>query len=118
MLRHALALTALVAAAVTDSAASAQTLTRPGFAQSRQPTFEDSVVAMLGSSDPREQAWGAFYAGGSAQPHFVPFFTTKPTGSGIGLALSRQIAEAHGGSLALENRTDARGCRAVLRLPL
>jgi nitrogen fixation/metabolism regulation signal transduction histidine kinase len=49
---------------------------------------------------------------------FVPFFTTKPTGSGIGLALSRQIAEAHGGSLALENRTDARGCRAVLRLPL
>ena len=49
---------------------------------------------------------------------FVPFFTTKPTGSGIGLALSRQIAEAHGGTLALENRTGARGCRAVLRLPL
>jgi two-component system, NtrC family, nitrogen regulation sensor histidine kinase NtrY len=49
---------------------------------------------------------------------FVPFFTTKPQGSGIGLALSRQIAEAHGGSLALENRTDARGCRAVLRLPV
>ena len=49
---------------------------------------------------------------------FVPFFTTKPTGSGIGLALSRQIAEAHGGTLALENRTEARGCRAILRLPL
>jgi two-component system, NtrC family, nitrogen regulation sensor histidine kinase NtrY len=49
---------------------------------------------------------------------FVPFFTTKPTGSGIGLAVSRQIAEAHGGTLALENRTGARGCRAVLRLPL
>jgi signal transduction histidine kinase len=49
---------------------------------------------------------------------FVPFFTTKPGGSGIGLVLSRQIAEAHGGSLYLENREGAQGCRAVLRLPL
>jgi len=49
---------------------------------------------------------------------FVPFFTTKPGGSGIGLVLSRQIAEAHGGSLTLENRTDRSGCKAHLRLPL
>jgi signal transduction histidine kinase len=48
---------------------------------------------------------------------FVPFFTTKPGGSGIGLVLSRQIAEAHGGSLTLENRSGARGCVARLRLP-
>ncbi|MGH9431211.1 MAG: sensor histidine kinase [Terriglobia bacterium] len=49
---------------------------------------------------------------------FVPFFTTKPSGTGIGLVLSRQIAEAHGGSLTLENRTDGPGCRATLTLPL
>jgi two-component system nitrogen regulation sensor histidine kinase NtrY len=48
---------------------------------------------------------------------FVPFFTTKPEGSGIGLALSRQIAEAHGGSLSVSNRTDRSGAEAVLRLP-
>lgn len=49
---------------------------------------------------------------------FVPFFTTKPGGSGIGLVLSRQIAEAHGGTLTLENRQGHRGCIARLRLPL
>jgi nitrogen fixation/metabolism regulation signal transduction histidine kinase len=49
---------------------------------------------------------------------FVPFFTTKPTGTGIGLVLSRQIAEAHGGSLSLENRLTGPGCRAHIRLPL
>jgi two-component system, NtrC family, nitrogen regulation sensor histidine kinase NtrY len=48
---------------------------------------------------------------------FVPFFTTKPGGSGIGLVLSRQIIEAHGGTLTLTNRNGARGCIARVQLP-
>jgi two-component system nitrogen regulation sensor histidine kinase NtrY len=48
---------------------------------------------------------------------FVPFFTTKPDGSGIGLPLSRQIAEAHAGSLVLTNRETGQGAQALLRLP-
>ncbi len=49
---------------------------------------------------------------------FVPFFTTKPGGSGIGLVLSRQIAEAHGGSLSLQNRPEGHGVEARLSLPI
>jgi nitrogen fixation/metabolism regulation signal transduction histidine kinase len=49
---------------------------------------------------------------------FVPFFTTKPHGTGIGLVLSREIVENHGGSIALENRVGAKGCVARVRLPL
>src|SRR5206468_3404540 len=48
---------------------------------------------------------------------FVPFFTTKPGGTGIGLVLSRQIAEAHGGTLTLSALRGARGCEARLVLP-
>ncbi len=54
----------------------------------------------------------------NTQNLFVPFFTTKPGGTGIGLVLCRQIAEAHGGSLVLGNREGETGCEARLRLPL
>jgi signal transduction histidine kinase len=49
---------------------------------------------------------------------FVPFFTTKAGGSGIGLVLARQIAEAHGGEVRLSTRSDGSGARAVVTLPL
>ncbi len=49
---------------------------------------------------------------------FVPFYTTKPGGSGIGLALARQICEAHGGVLQVANRLDSPGCGAEIRLPV
>jgi two-component system nitrogen regulation sensor histidine kinase NtrY len=73
-----------------------------------------------GSSPPAMELWVDDEGPGLSNTGnlFVPFFTTKPGGSGIGLVLSRQIAEAHGGSLMLENRDDRTGCRASLRLPL
>lgn len=49
---------------------------------------------------------------------FVPFFTTKPSGTGIGLVLCRQVAENHGGTITLRNRTDTSGCLAILQLPI
>ena len=73
-----------------------------------------------GSSPPTMEMWVEDEGPGLSNTGnlFVPFFTTKPGGSGIGLVLSRQIAEAHGGSLILRNREDRQGCRASLRLPL
>ncbi len=49
---------------------------------------------------------------------FVPFYTTKRTGSGVGLALAQQIARAHGGEVQLDNREDGGGARATVRLPV
>jgi len=48
---------------------------------------------------------------------FVPFYTTKPGGTGIGLVLAQQIALAHSGSVRLVNRTDSHGCKACFSLP-
>jgi nitrogen fixation/metabolism regulation signal transduction histidine kinase len=69
---------------------------------------KDSVVFEVEDSGP-----------GVANPDnlFIPFFTTKPGGSGIGLVLARQVAEAHGGTLTLRNRDDRSGCLACLAIP-
>jgi len=73
-----------------------------------------------GSSPPVMELWVEDEGPGLSNTGnlFVPFFTTKPGGSGIGLVLCRQIAEAHGGTLMLENRDGRTGCRASLRLPM
>jgi nitrogen fixation/metabolism regulation signal transduction histidine kinase len=54
----------------------------------------------------------------NAENLFVPFYTTKPSGSGVGLALAQQIARAHGGEIQLVNREDGEGARATIRLPV
>jgi signal transduction histidine kinase len=54
----------------------------------------------------------------NAENLFVPFYTTKPAGSGVGLALAQQIARAHGGEIQLVNRDDGPGARATVRLPV
>jgi two-component system, NtrC family, nitrogen regulation sensor histidine kinase NtrY len=85
-----------------------------------QPDGSGQVLMGWQVNDTGLQIWVEDNGPGLSQDNdvFVPFFTTKPQGSGIGLALSRQIAEAHGGLLTLENRVDGSGCRACLTLPL
>jgi signal transduction histidine kinase len=57
---------------------------------------------------------------GLANPEnlFVPLYTTKKSGSGVGLALARQIVEAHGGDLSLRNKPNHQGCIAEVRIPI
>ena len=52
---------------------------------------------------------------------FIPFFTTKEGGQGIGLAVCRQIVSNHGGLIGVENKSYAdgsKGVRFTLRLPM
>ncbi len=87
----------------------------------------DAVEATKGSIragwdelEGRVEIWVEDEGPGIANPSnlFVPFFSTKPGGSGVGLTLSRQIAEAHDGTVEVVNRTGQPGCRATLTLPI
>ncbi|MCG8506979.1 MAG: ATP-binding protein, partial [Sphingomonadales bacterium] len=49
---------------------------------------------------------------------FTPYYTTKPSGSGIGLVFCQQVIEAHDGYLTIANRDDGPGCEASITLPL
>jgi two-component system, NtrC family, nitrogen regulation sensor histidine kinase NtrY len=80
-----------------------------------------SGVRLRWSSDPRSIELAVEDDGPGvtdATSLFVPFFTTKAGGSGIGLALARQIVEAHDGTVSLTTRTDGVGAIARVRLPL
>jgi nitrogen fixation/metabolism regulation signal transduction histidine kinase len=83
------------------------------------PLFKNSVVVSWNSSGNdvevliRDRGVGLQ----ATENLFVPFYTTKQTGTGIGLILSRQIVENHGGQLTIQNRNDVHGCEVVLRLP-
>ncbi len=82
---------------------------------------EPAAIEIVGDCEQRQFCLQIRDRGpGLANAHnlFVPFYSTKPGGSGIGLVLCRQIAEAHDGTLQLSNRDDGAGCVAELRLPL
>jgi len=93
--------------------------------------FANAVDASLANgSQPVRASWASAEASvritiedrglGIANPEnlFVPFYTTKSAGSGIGLVLAQQIARAHGGEISLVNREDGEGARAIVRLPI
>ncbi len=85
-----------------------------------QPGGEDGKVTLRWRVDKKEVSIAVLDEGpglANSDNLFVPFFTTKPGGSGIGLVLARQIVEAHGGGLSLINRQDRKGCIAEIRLP-
>lgn len=79
---------------------------------------DGGVLVGWGPGESGVEVWVKDSGPGLSNPEnlFVPFYTTKPRGTGIGLVLSRQIAEAHGGTVTLEERRDGRGCVARLRL--
>lgn len=95
-----------------------------GSAGERPPTSasrpESEPVAVRWQADPEDVTLTIDDTGpGLLNPSnvFTPFYTTKPNGSGVGLVLSRQIAEAHGGRIEIGNRPSGRGCSVKVVLP-
>jgi nitrogen fixation/metabolism regulation signal transduction histidine kinase len=89
-------------------------------ATSETPLPERKEVEVQWNADPEEVVLTINDNGpGLLNPSnvFTPFYTTKPNGSGVGLVLSRQIAEAHGGRIEIGNRIGVRGCAVRVVLP-
>lgn len=93
---------------LAGAAGGGRTADAPPQVQIAWETTEDEVVISVLDNGPGLSNQGNL---------FVPFYTTKPGGTGIGLVLAQQIALGHSGSVELTNRTDTRGCKASFRLP-
>jgi two-component system, NtrC family, nitrogen regulation sensor histidine kinase NtrY len=83
------------------------------------PPFDDSVIVSWQSDGADLEVLIEDRGVGlqATENLFVPFYTTKQTGTGIGLILSRQIVENHGGYLTIQNRNDVHGCKVILKIP-
>src|SRR4029077_2915001 len=90
------------------------------YPESSPPTSDDPAVSINWTAVGNDlELWVCDRGLGllDASNLFVPFYTTKETGTGIGLVLCRQIIESHGGRLTIQNRANTAGCEVQIMVP-